>query len=128
MCTICDFSVASGKPDLTESTLSSTFQSSSSTRASLEGMPKSLTRPDSGMLEPGLTQSQRPECNTSNIAAVAAGILASAVSTNSKSAAVRCWLSGISSLCNRKTQSIVDNPVASGFPDAMEPTFYPTLL
>ena len=88
MCTICDFSVGSGKPDLTESTSSSTFQSSSSTRASLEGMPKSLTRPDSGMLEPGLTQSQRPECNTSNIAAVAAGILASAVSTNSKSAAV----------------------------------------
>ena len=55
MCTICDFSVALGNPDVTESTLSSTFQSSSSTRVSPEGMPKSLTRPDSGMPEPGLT-------------------------------------------------------------------------
>ena len=88
MCTLCVFSVASGNPDVMESTLSSTFQSSSSPRVSPEGMPKGLTRPDSGMLEPGLTQFQRPECNTSNIAAAAAGILASAVSTNSKSAAV----------------------------------------
>ena len=79
MCTICDISAALGNPDVTESTLSSTFQSSSSTRVSLtrpdsgmpesgltsqsssstrvspEGMPKSLTHPDSGMPEPGLT-------------------------------------------------------------------------
>ena len=55
MCTFCDFSVALGNPDVTESTSSSTFQSSSSTRVSPEGMPKSLTRPDSGMPESGLT-------------------------------------------------------------------------
>ena len=90
MCTHCVFFVAPGNPDVMESTLSST--SSSSPRVSPEGMPKGLTRPDSGMLEPGLTQFQRPECNTSNIAAVAAGILATAVSTNSKSAAVDAGL------------------------------------
>ena len=71
-----------------ESTLSPTFLSSSSPRVSPEGIPKGLTRPDSGILEPGLTQFQRLVCNTSNIAADAAGIPASAVPTNPKSAAV----------------------------------------